>query len=89
MPIMNSGQRNQSRQQRPNEIQIKKRYCHFCVHGYSDIDYKDATLLRRFTSSYAKIVPTRKSGVCSKHQRKLAQAIKRARVMSLLPFVNQ
>lgn len=65
------------------------RYCHFCVNGYSDIDYKDTTTLRRFTSSYAKIVPRRRSGVCSWHQRQLAQAIKRARTIALLPYVNQ
>lgn len=67
----------------------KNRACHFCVHGYTDVDYKDAVTLRKFTSSYAKILPTRKSGICSKHQRKLSQAIKRARIMALLPFVNQ
>jgi small subunit ribosomal protein S18 len=51
------------------------------------IDYKDTTLLRRYTSSYAKIVPRRRSGVCAWHQRKLANAIKKARVLALMPFV--
>ncbi|MCX6746256.1 MAG: 30S ribosomal protein S18, partial [Candidatus Parcubacteria bacterium] len=41
----------------------------------------------RWTSSYSKIVPRRRSGVCTKHQRKLAQAIKRARFMALLPYL--
>lgn len=63
-----------------------QRHCHFCVNTIDSIDYKDATFLRRFTSSYGKIVPPRRSGVCSFHQRKLATAIKRARVMALLPF---
>lgn len=67
----------------------KARYCYFCVNGLTDIDYKDVNTLRRYTSSYAKIVPKRKSGVCSRHQRKLATAIKRARVVALLPFVNR
>jgi small subunit ribosomal protein S18 len=67
----------------------KNKACFFCISGYTDIDYKDATTLRKYTSSYAKILPKRKSGVCSKHQRKLAQAIKRARIIALLPFVNQ
>ena len=79
-------QRNKSAQNQPP---LKPKPCFFCLSGYTDIDYKDAVTLRKFTSSYAKIFPTRKSGVCSKHQRKLAQAIKRARVMALLPFVNQ
>lgn len=65
----------------------KKRYCYFCVNNIKDIDYKNHQLLYRFTSSYAKIVPRRKSGVCAKHQRKLAEAIKRARFMALLPYV--
>ena len=76
-------------QSRNPSVIPKERYCYFCVNGISDIDYKDATTLRRYTSSYAKIVPKRRSGVCSKHQRKLAMAIKRARVMALLPFVNR
>ncbi|HDQ22977.1 MAG TPA: 30S ribosomal protein S18 [Candidatus Uhrbacteria bacterium] len=64
-----------------------KKYCYFCVNGIKDIDYKDSQLLRRWTSSYAKIVPRRRSGVCAKHQRNLAQAIKRARYMALLPYL--
>jgi small subunit ribosomal protein S18 len=44
-------------------------------------------MLQRFLSSYAKIVPKRRSGVCSKHQRNLAQAIKRSRFLALLPYV--
>jgi len=72
-----------------NPAMVKNRYCHFCVTAIQEIDYKDINTLRRFTSSYAKIVPRRRSGVCAKHQRKLAQAIKRARYMALLPFVNR
>jgi len=67
----------------------KKRPCLFCVKNVNYIDYKDIDTLRRFTSSYAKIVPRKRSGVCAKHQRKLANAIKRARVMALLPFTNK
>lgn len=67
----------------------KKRYCYFCVNNVKELDYKNHQLLHRFTSSYAKIVPRRKSGVCSKHQRKLAMAIKRARFMALLPYVSK
>jgi len=63
------------------------KYCHFCVNNVSHIDYKNWQQLKRFTSSYGKIVPKRRSGVCSKHQRKLAEAIKRARFMALLPYV--
>ncbi|MFA6422498.1 MAG: 30S ribosomal protein S18 [Candidatus Buchananbacteria bacterium] len=67
----------------------KEKFCFFCVNNLDYIDYKNATLLRRFTSSYSKIVPRKRSNVCSKHQRKLAQSIKRARIMALLPFVTK
>jgi small subunit ribosomal protein S18 len=67
----------------------KEKNCHFCESGVVDIDYKDAQLLRKFISSYAKIMPKRRTKLCSKHQRKVALAIKRARIMALLPFVNR
>ncbi len=67
----------------------KDRYCFFCVNNLDQIDYKNTQILRRFISSYAKIVPRKRSGVCAFHQRKLALAIKRARIMALLPFVTK
>lgn len=67
----------------------KEKYCHFCVNHLDYIDYKNIQLLRRFISSYAKIVPRKRSGVCAYHQRKLSQAIKRARIMALLPFITR
>lgn len=67
----------------------KKKYCYFCVNQVKEIDYKDTAALRRFISSYAKIVPPRRSNVCAKHQRKLQTAIKRARVMALLPITTR
>ncbi|MFA5022062.1 MAG: 30S ribosomal protein S18 [Patescibacteria group bacterium] len=67
----------------------KPKNCHFCQNNIHEIDYKDSQTLRRFISSYAKIVPRKRSGVCSKHQRKLALAIKRARIMAILPFTNK
>jgi small subunit ribosomal protein S18 len=66
---------------------IKERSCYFCTHAIEDIDYKDTRLLQRFTSAYGKIVPRRRSGTCMRHQRKISQAIKRARIMALIPFV--
>lgn len=65
---------------------FKKRYCYICLHKIKEVDYKNEALLKRFISSYAKIVPKRRSGSCSKHQRQLARAIKRARVMGILPY---
>ena len=73
---------------KPTPLNNKPKNCHFCVNNVPEIDYKDTQTLRRFISSYAKIVPRKRSGVCAKHQRKLSNAIKRARTMALLPFTS-
>ena len=65
----------------------RRRVCYFCVEHVKTIDYKDVERLRRYISDRAKIEPTRKTGVCAKHQRALSTAIKRARHLALLPFV--
>jgi len=67
----------------------KEKQCHFCLNNVKEIDYKDAGLLRRFINSYGKIFPKKRTGTCAKHQRKLATAIKRARIMAILPFTNK
>lgn len=64
----------------------KKKVCIFCVDKVEEIDYKDIAKLRKFVTEKGKILPRRMSGVCAKHQRMLATAIKRARVMGLLPY---
>lgn len=64
-----------------------EKVCYFCDQKMDAIDYKDVYLLRRFMNSQGKIYPPKKFGICAKHQRALAQAIKRARVMALVPFV--
>ncbi len=60
--------------------------CYFCQKNAQEIDFKDTLLLRKFVSGSAKIRRTEKTGVCAKHQRKLARAIKRARYLALLPY---
>jgi small subunit ribosomal protein S18 len=72
-----------------NNLLDKEKYCYFCVNGIKEMDFKNWQILQRFISSYGKIVPRRRSGVCTKHQRKLSQAIKRARFMALLPFTTK
>ncbi len=72
---------------RPEQKEQREGACHFCVNNIHEIDYKNAELLRRFVSSYGKIMPRRRSFLCAWHQRKLAKAIKRARVMAVMPFV--
>ncbi len=71
-----------------NAIKSEKQ-CYFCQNNIKEVDYKEIQLLRRFINSYGKIFPKKRTGVCSKHQRKLAIAIKRARIMAMLPFVNK
>ncbi|MBQ7574676.1 MAG: 30S ribosomal protein S18 [Clostridia bacterium] len=67
----------------------KKKVCMFCVDKVDYIDYKDTAKLRRYVSERGKIVPRRISGNCAKHQRQLTTAIKRARIVALLPFVAE
>jgi small subunit ribosomal protein S18 len=65
----------------------KPKTCYFCQTNVQAINYKDTKTLQRYLSSFGKIVPRKRSGVCAWHQRKLANAIKRSRFMALLPFV--
>ncbi len=60
--------------------------CPFCEGRVHFIDYKDDQALGRFISEHGKILPSRLSGVCARHQRQLARAIKRARFLALLPY---
>ena len=60
--------------------------CYFCAEGIRHVDYKDPDLLRRFITERGKIRPSRQVGLCAKHQRSLAKAVKRARHLALLPF---
>ena len=61
--------------------------CQFCEKKAIKLDYKDVQLLRRFMNSQGKIYPPKTHGLCAKHQRTMSSAIKRARVMALVPFV--
>ncbi|MBI2638646.1 30S ribosomal protein S18 [Candidatus Peregrinibacteria bacterium] len=65
-----------------------KKKCGFCTEQVAYIDYKNIRLLRRFMSQYGRIVPRYYSGICLKHQKRLANAIKLAREMALLPYVR-
>jgi len=67
----------------------RPRICNFCLEKVDYIDYKDADMLRRYITEHGRIRPRRQTGTCAKHQRGLAQAIKRARHLALLPFVNE
>lgn len=66
-----------------------KKSCAFCAKKIKEIDYKDVETLKNYISFQGRILPKKRTGVCSKHQRKLALAIKRARHIALLPFIRR
>jgi small subunit ribosomal protein S18 len=66
----------------------KRKVCRFCERNIRDIDYKKIDILRRYSSERGKITPRRVTGTCAYHQRKLGVAIKRARLLALLPYIQ-
>ena len=62
--------------------------CPICESGVRVLDFKDERALSRFTTERGKILPARLSGMCARHQRQLATAIKRARYLALMPYVR-
>lgn len=66
----------------------RKKYCKFCKKSEIKIDYKNVELMQKSIFNSGKIIPRKISGVCSKHQRKLAKEIKRARQMALIPYIG-
>ena len=81
---------NSMAQERENRQYGRKRrkVCQFCVDKAKEIDYKDKAKLSRYISERSKILPRRTTGVCARHQRRLMEAIKRARQIALLPYVT-
>ena len=77
-----------AQQRRGGGQRRRKKVCYFCANHIDYIDYKDVELLKRYISEKGKILPRRVTGTCAKHQRTLTVAIKRARIMGLLPFTT-
>lgn len=71
------------------ERRKKRRQCNFCADKIESIDYKEIPRLRRYITERGKILPRRITGNCAHHQRQLTSAIKRARVMALLPYTSE
>ena len=78
----------EDKKMRPRPRRGRRKVCKFCVDKATSIDYKNVEKLRGFITERGKIMPRRMSGVCAKHQRDLAIAIKRARIVALLPYVS-
>lgn len=70
-------------------IRFKRKVCRFCSDKNAKIDYKDVKMVEQFITDRGKILPRRVTGTCAKHQRGVAQAIKRARILALVPFVEK
>ena len=67
----------------------RRRYCRFTAEGVERIDYKDLATLKGYITETGKIVPSRVTGTSARYQRQLAQAVKRARYLALLPYTDQ
>lgn len=81
-------ERTERAERAPRGGRRRKKVCSFCVDKIEMIDYKDVAKLKRYLSERGKIVPRRVTGTCARHQRQLTVAIKRARHLALLPYVN-
>jgi small subunit ribosomal protein S18 len=86
------GRKKKGRQGRKRKVSMRRpgfsrrKGCRFCVEGAAQPDYKEPKVLKYFIAETGAIVPRRISGTCAKHQRKVTVAVKRARVLALLPF---
>ena len=79
--------RNKAEKRRNTGGRRRKKVCQFCADKVDFIDYKDTEKLRRFITVRGKILPRRVTGTCSIHQRDITTAVKRARIVALLPYV--
>src|SRR5258706_14507496 len=83
------GREGREKKREKGERQLRKKKCRFCVEKVREIDYKDVVRLKKNVTERGKIIPRRITGNCSKHQRQLAIAIKRARFIALMPYVAE
>ena len=67
----------------------KRRPCMFCLDKMKYIDYKNVEVISKFINTHGKILSSRVTGTCARHQRGLSTAIKRARIMALIPFISE
>ena len=89
MPVNKSDKAERSEApMRRRTVRRRKKVCVFCADKNAVIDYKDVNRLKKFVSERGKILPRRITGTCAKHQRALTVAIKRARHIALMPYVQ-
>jgi len=85
-PRQRTGKQKSSRWAR-GKYTPRRKVCFFCTNKNETVEYKDPNRLRNYVSDRGKIEPRRRTGICARHQRSLATAIKRARHLALLPYV--
>ena len=85
---LRAASRKKARKAKKKSMFQRRKVCRFCADKTAVLDYKEAKTLRLFCTETGKITPRRISGTCSKHQRKLATEIKRARHIALLPYAS-
>ncbi len=66
----------------------RRKVCQFCADKTKEIDYKDVETLKKFVTERGKILPKRITGTCAMHQREVTRAIKKARIVALLPYTQ-
>lgn len=87
--VQNTAKHGEIRYLNPPTVEVrKKKYCRFKKAGIKYVDYKDPEFLKKFLNEQGKILPRRLTGTSLKFQRKVAQAVKRARSLALLPYVT-
>lgn len=74
---------------KPMKRPARRKVCAFCQEKVEAIDYKDVNRLKKYVTEGGKILPRRMTGVCAMHQRELSNAIKKARIVALLPFKGE
>ena len=87
MPRQKTNRPKSTRWSRGGKYTPRRKVCFFCANKNEEIDYKEPDKLRNYVSDRGKIEPRRRTGICAKHQRSLAVAIKRARHLAMLPYV--
>lgn len=81
--------KSKNRMFKPKQQSVEPKHCYFCTTNMHSIDFKNGDMIRRFMNAEGKIYPRRKTGTCAKDQRTLAEAIKRARFLALVPYTTR
>ena len=85
----NKTEKSDSPMRKKGGMRRRKKVCAFCADANKALDYKDVAIVNKYINEKGKIVPRRMTGACAKHQRALTAAIKRARHVALMPYIQE